>query len=150
MDGGGYLLQPVDLVILPPRPSRGSCPLVSILMPKWRAVEIMVAGPPCSIEEVLYYPECAGLDLVQQRQALRWAARLFWDEFDYAAELFGSRAYNYYICFRRVPPLWWLQGELEIYFKRLTRERNGYPHIFDDVRPGLIVLVVAVMVYDKL
>ena len=105
MDGGGYLLQPVGLVILPPRPSRGSCPLVSILMPKWRAVEIMVAGPPCSIEEVLYYPECAGLDLVQQRQALRWAARLFWDEFDYAAELFSSRAYNYYICFRRVPTL---------------------------------------------
>ena len=66
MDGGGYLLQPVGLVILP---SRGSCPLVSILMPKWRAVEIMVAGPPCSIEEVLYYPECADLDSVQQRQA---------------------------------------------------------------------------------
>ena len=108
MDGGVYLYQPADLVILPPRPSRGSCPLVSILMPKWRAVEIMVAGPPCSIEEVLYYPECAGLDSVQQRQALRWAARLFWDEFDYAAELFSSRAYNYYICFRRVPPLCWL------------------------------------------
>ena len=69
MDGGGLLLQPVGLVILPPRPSRGSRPLVSILMPKWRAVEIMVAGPPCSIEEVLYYPECANLDSVQQRQA---------------------------------------------------------------------------------
>ena len=69
MDGGGLLLQPIGFVVLPSRPSRGSRPLVSILMPKWRAVEIMVAGPPCSIEEVLYYPECADLDSVQQRQA---------------------------------------------------------------------------------
>ena len=65
MDGGGLLLQPVGLVILPPRPSRGSRPLVSILLPMWRAVEIMVAGHPCSIEEILYYPECADLDSVQ-------------------------------------------------------------------------------------
>ena len=41
-------------------------------------------------------------------------------------------------------------GRVRDLFPKPTRERLGYPHIFDDVRPGMIVLVVAVMVYDKL
>ena len=41
-------------------------------------------------------------------------------------------------------------GRVGDLFQGVTSERLGYPHLFDDVRPGMVVLVVAVMVYDKL